>query len=128
MTQFAYSRSSRQPFPQIELRLASTDSGRFFTGLMAKVDTGADRTVIPQSVLDSLEIAVAGAQEFEGAHGTISTLPLYYVELTIEGFPAFKEIVAASDREDLILLGRDVLNLYRIVLDGPNGLLELSGI
>lgn len=54
------------------------------------------------------------------------TLPLFYVELTIEGLAPFKRIVAASDREDLILLGRDVLNLYRLLLDGPNLRLAIS--
>ena len=126
MTEFDYSRDSPTPFPQIVLRLAATKSGRFFAGLTAKVDTGADRTVVPQHLLDPLQLAIAGERDFEVAHGSIVTLPLFYVELTIEGLAPFKLIVAASDREDLILLGRDVLNLYRLVLDGPNLRLAIS--
>jgi hypothetical protein len=34
--------------------------------------------------------------------------------------------VAASDGEIYALLGRDLLNHYRVVLDGPNLILEIA--
>ena len=102
MIEFPYADGGRSLFPQVTVRLASPDGGLFFSGLPAKVDTGADRTVIPLHLLRQLQLAAAGERRFEGAHGTVFTLPMYFVEMAIEGLDAFKLLAAASGNEDLM--------------------------
>lgn len=127
MIEFPYVAENALPFPQVRLMIATANSGKFVSGLSAKVDTGADRTVIPGNLLVSLGVAPFDNLLFEGADGHRFQLPVYQLQVTIEGFGPIGVEAAGSGRESLILLGRDVLNLYRIALDGPHGRLELSG-
>lgn len=127
MSEFLYAAENAVPFPQVTLTISTAKSGKFFSGLTAKVDTGADRTVIPAKLLKSLGIRPFDQLLFEGADGHHFRLPIFQLQVTVEGCGPVDVEAAGSDREDLILLGRDVLNLYRITLDGPQGRLELSG-
>ncbi len=85
-------------YPKVEIKLASIDSGRFASALPAKLDTGADRTVIPSGILDSLGLSPSHAADFEVADGGIVTLLLYLVSLSVEGLGSVEILVAASDR------------------------------
>jgi hypothetical protein len=53
----------------------------------------------------------------------MSTYPL---SLTIHNLPVQTIEVVASPGESWMLLGRDVLNNYRLLLDGPHLVLELG--
>jgi hypothetical protein len=63
---------------------------------------------------------------FEGLGGQQLELPTYQVQLLIRDLPPIIVKVAASAGEPYVLLGRDVLNRYRVVLDGPNMRLEIG--
>lgn len=108
MIEIDYAHSHNFPYPRVGLKISSMDTGRFVSELPAKLDTGADRTLLTQSVVDSLGLPVSGEAMFEVAGGAIATLPLYFVSLSVEGLEPVELHCAASDREDLILLGRDI--------------------
>jgi hypothetical protein len=55
----------------------------------------------------------------EGLNGVISALTTYLVELTIKDLSPIVTEALASDGEPRVLLGRDVLNRYKITLNGP---------
>jgi len=48
------------------------------------------------------------------------------VETSVHDLPAVAIRAAFGEREPHILLGRDVLNANRLVLDGPNLILEID--
>ena len=53
-------------------------------------------------------------------------LPTYRIELSIRSLqPVVLEVLAHS-AEPFVLLGRDILNRHRVVLDGPNLALEIA--
>jgi predicted aspartyl protease len=118
--------SETPPAPYVLVNLANPDGSATVTDLPGRVDTGADRTVIPTAVATALALAEVDRLEFAGLGGVPVTLPVYQVSLLIRDLPAVSVEVAASDGEPHILLGRDVLNKYRIVLDGPNLRLEID--
>ncbi len=126
MTEFPYGHERGLPFPQASLKISSLETGKFYSGIWAKVDTGADRTVIPLKYLEKLSLLPIETLAFEGAHGNRFRLPIYNIYVTIEGHEPLPAEAAASENEDLILLGRDILNSYRLVLDGPNLRLAVS--
>ena len=128
MIDVAYGVAANFPYPQVVIELSSIGTGRFVSGVMAKLDTGANRTLLPRALVDSLALPQSGDAEFEVADGVIVILPLFFVRLSVEGLEPVELLVSSSEREDFILFGRDVLNLYRILLDGPNGRLAISGI
>jgi hypothetical protein len=53
-------------------------------------------------------------------------MPVYLVSLAILNLPPTEFPVVGHPDEPWILLGRDVLNLYRLVLDGPKLTLEIE--
>jgi len=90
----------------------------------AKVDTGADVTAIPANLVSQLNLVPASEVEVEGYNGHRATLACYDITLRV----AHLRVVGLSVitfSEDYILLGRDVLNLLRLLLDGPALSLEI---
>ena len=62
----------------------------------------------------------------EGFGGERHHLDTYVVFLQIHDMHPFGVEVVAHDDESFILLGRDVLNKFRVVLDGPDQILEIA--
>jgi predicted aspartyl protease len=90
-----------------------------------KVDTGADISVIPSEFVPQLGLAPARrllARAYDRREGFVIT---YYVDLAVQEF-AFELVeVVAAPRSD-ILLGRDILNRLKMLLDGKALTLELQ--
>jgi hypothetical protein len=91
----------------------------------ALIDPAADRTVLPGKTIDALGLVEDGHLHFQGFTSEIVKLPVFLVELRLHDFPPVRLRVAFGEREPFILLGRDLLNVYRIVLDGPQQFLEI---
>jgi hypothetical protein len=61
-----------------------------------------------------------------GFGGQVLMLPTYRVQLGLRQLPPLTIKAIAHADEPYILLGRDVLNHYRLLLDGPNVMLEIG--
>jgi len=122
---YAYS-SDAVPAPYVTADLALPGDPDAIVQLPALVDTGADRTIVPEFVPGRLGATPAGQKPMEGFSGPAVSLPLYWLQVRIHGLAATDVLVAACHTEPYILLGRDVLNGFRIVLDGPTLRIELE--
>ena len=60
-----------------------------------------------------------------GFGGILTNVPTFLVRLALRGQDSVALEVLGSAQEPHILLGRDVLNRHRFVLDGPRLLLEM---
>jgi len=63
-----------------------------------------------------------GEIEVHGATGVSESQGLYHVNLEFLGFVIAYHLVLGGTgpaTQDVVLIGRDILNRYRIVLDGP---------
>ena len=114
------------PAPFVLVVVARIDGTRATADLPAKVDTGADQTVIPAELANGLALREVGRVRFGGLGGHEAELPIYEIRLVIRDLAPITVEVAASEGEPHVLLGRDVLNRYKIVLDGPNGKLAIG--
>lgn len=92
----------------------------------ARVDSGADRTILPVSLAMQLGLEEIERLTFEGLGGQRLELSTFQVQLVVRDLAPIIVKVAASDGEPHVLLGRDVLNRYKVVLDGPNLKLEIG--
>lgn len=123
---FPYKQDGFQPYPGLEVALSSPENSGFEITASVKVDSGADRTIIPTWIVEELHLVEIEAKLFEGADGHIFSMPLFIIYVRIANLPECRIVAAASDAESMVLLGLDVLNLFRATLDGPNQTLEIG--
>lgn len=110
--------------PVVELAVSNgqTDSS---ISLIALVDTGADATMIPISVLNQLGIAPIDSRFLRTVTGMRSVVDLYPVVVQIGPFrfPTLK--VIATNRDSEIIVGRDILEHLVVTLDGLASVTEI---
>lgn len=71
-------------------------------------------------LIGALNLREAGAVQVSGVNQVTGLyMPLYILNISISGMPPITISAIGAAGEDYVLLGRDVLNQYRIVLDGP---------
>lgn len=115
--------AEQPPAPYVLATVAKPD-GSTTADVAVKLDTGASRTVVPTELADALGLDVVERRVFEGLGGNRIELALVRLVLTIRGCSPVEVVAASSAGEPYVLLGRDVLNLFRIVFDGPRGKVE----
>jgi len=106
--------------PQLMIHVRSPQQERLKRSVPAVIDTGADRTCIPRSVFAKLgelnfEYGEVGVQ---GAVGVVERKQTFVVHLKFADCD-FLDLEVIALEEDFALIGRDLLNQHRIVLDGP---------
>ena len=121
---YAHQLSPPAPFVQVTLRCPTT--GNRVADLPAQLDIAADRTVLTGRVVEALGLVEDGRALFEGFEGTVIELPLFLVEVQVHDFSPLLTRAALGKKEPYILLGRDVLNAHRLLLDGPQLILEIE--
>jgi hypothetical protein len=126
MIRHRYADYGQHPAPFVRLSIRCTETQRQVDDVPAQLDSGSDRTVIPAQVVTTLELSQMGSMQVCGLQGQISELPTYIVEVLIHDLTGVRAKMLAGDNEPFVLLGRDVLNHFRVVLDGPAKALEIS--
>jgi len=113
-----YSFNHSPPAPALTVRFTRPLSTQSIE-LQAKLDTGADITVLPQSAINEFRLMPAGRISVFSFNGREEWRYTYFVDLSFHNskFPMV-EVIGAR-RHDA-LLGRDVLNLMKITLDGKD--------
>ena len=112
------------PFVYVTLRNPVTSAEQ--RDVPAQLDCAADRTLLPESIAQALALPQIGVITIGGVGGIAQPMPSYPVELAIHNLPAIVVEVVASPGESWILLGRDVMNAHRFLLDGPQLALEIG--
>lgn len=126
MIRYRYVEDVTPPAPYVQVRLQNPVTGVEVTGIPAQLDTAADRSLIPESVVVRLSLPQVGTVTLGGVGGIQQVMPSYPVNLAIHDLPYQTIEVVASPGESWVLLGRDVLNGYRVLLDGPQLALEIG--
>jgi hypothetical protein len=127
MITFDYLQLSGPPAPFVSVSVGHPHGPGTVEWVPARVDSAADRTVIPFSIAETLQLEPMGQMTFEGVGGHPEVMDIYSVRLAIRGLTHRAVEVAVHRGERHVLLGRDVLNVYRVVLDGPNCSVESIG-
>ncbi|MCY3959709.1 MAG: retropepsin-like aspartic protease [Chloroflexi bacterium] len=91
----------------------------------ALLDTGANHCFVSGRVADDLRLEQFDTEDFRGAGGRFAS-PRYLVHLQIPQLATRASILLARlpDADQIgrsALLGRDFLQFYRLVYDGPTG-------
>jgi hypothetical protein len=122
---YSYNQQILPPAPFVFVRLVNPADGRALDNVPAQLDHGADRSVLPSNLVHDLGLAQMGIAEIGGLGGNLHELPTYIVLIGIHDLPP-RACRVLSCTEPWVLLGRDILNDYRILLDGPQRTLEIG--
>ena len=109
---FKYSKSFSPPAPVLPAKLENPSSG-LTVELDGKLDTGADITVIPDSAVQKLDLPPRGTIRIKDD----KERPLYFTNIKIATHN-FERVMVTSLQKEYILVGRDILNQLKILLDG----------
>ena len=126
MIRYRYAQHLNPPAPFVNVALLCPQTGNRAANLPAQIDTAADRTVLPGPLVRALGLVEDGRLLFQDFAGDVVELPIFLVEIQVHDRAPVTVRAALGERELYILLGRDVLNALRILLDGPQGALEIG--
>jgi hypothetical protein len=120
------------PIPIIKLQIKNLDSSSYFSEKEGIMDTGADCTLIPFSIISQIQSKnlIRGRQKkIVYGIGTqkIITVP-YRVLISFNHQDFIKiKVYACPDHETngFIIIGRNFLNRYCITFDGKNRFFEI---
>jgi predicted aspartyl protease len=115
-----YSHDYFPAFPVLTISLAPVQERVLVGPLIALIDTGADGTTIPLKYLIDMDIPLDAPVRIRGPWGHSRSVKTFTVDIVINGvrFPNI-EVVGDPLSED-ILVGRNILNRFILLLDGPN--------
>ena len=119
MIRYRYNEQVRPPAPFVHVTIRCQETGKALNDIAAQLDLAADRTVIPASAVRALGLHPLDEVTVSGFGGQMLVVPTYRLEVGIRDLPAAAMEVLAHPEEPYVLLGRDVLNRHRILLDGP---------
>ena len=126
MIRYKYNSQVTPPAPFVHVTIRTSDRAKELPDQPAQLDCAADRTVLPLTTVEKLGIAEVRQRGVEGIGGSVTFLPTFLVQIEVRQLPPLTLEVLASKGEPYILLGRDVLNHFRVMLDGPNLALEIE--
>lgn len=86
----------------------------------AIIDTGADATIVPVRYLRQIAARRTFEATMRSQWGERRRVYLYLVDLQLETLTLPGIYVVGDDQGEEIILGRDLLNRLRIILDGPH--------
>jgi predicted aspartyl protease len=106
--------------PELTIEIRSPREGGRSGKVKAFLDTGADRTFIPESIITRIgeEYFDYGVGvEVKGAGTAKEDRPTYIVNLGFAG-SEIRDIEVVSIESQYALIGRDILNKHTVVLNG----------
>jgi hypothetical protein len=122
---WAYNRNEHPPFPVLDITLYHPEDSTRTIHIAGKLDTGADISALPATVIEQLGLPVTSKLLVEGYDGNPATVSAYGVVLEIAAVRfSVQEVLAIPAANGL--LGRDVLNSFYVYLNGPDLTFDLS--
>ena len=115
---YPYNRVYYPPIPELTIRIISSESGLSTQFMAAIVDTGADATIVPIEYLHQIEASAEDDARLRSPLGDFRVVKLYMVDIQIEDRTLFGIWVVGDETGDEVVLGRNVINRMRLLLDG----------
>jgi hypothetical protein len=123
---YGYNSQVQPPAPFVLVTLRHPLTGAEVRDVPAQIDTAADRSLVPLPLVQALALPAIGSLPIGGVGGTIAVMTIYAGMIGIHALPPRLIEVVAHPDELWVLLGRDVLNGHRLLLDGPQRTLEID--
>lgn len=122
---YAFSPNYVPAMPVLRVQLAPPTEVASQAPLIAVIDTGADATLFPQELLDDIGAPLVTKARIRSHWGERRSVDIFAVDLILAGLclPSVEVIGDVQGQE--VVLGRNVLNKLRLLLDGPKRYTEI---
>ncbi len=127
MNEIPYDATYQPPVPILDITLVVPATG-IRVELTGIVDTGADATIVPVQFLQQIGARRVFATGLKSQWGERRTVFLYLVDVQIHSITLPAIYVVGDELGEDIVLGRDVLNRLRMLLNGPDTLTQILDI
>ena len=122
---YPYNSDYQPSFPAIEVVLWNSEAGLRTSSQPALVDTGSDGTLVPIAQLQNI-LAPALTDTWIRSHwGEWRSVQLFVVDIEIDNLKLPNVFVVGDEQGDEIILGRNILNKLRLMLDGPANMTDV---
>ena len=115
---YDYSQEFKPPAPYFGILVSASALSPQVT-VPALMDTGSDASAVPLELAGSLGLQLLGTGAVQGVTEGQTIRQIFEAFLSIDQ-RAPQKFEVVGWHEDFALLGRDILNNYRITLDWPN--------
>lgn len=115
---FHYDAKRFPPAPVAAIRLTAGETNSSTADLAALIDTGADASFAPLSVLESIQAGIGKIYRARSLWGEKQSFSSFIVDLHLYDITLPGVIMLGYDGDEIVL-GRDVLNKLWLELDGP---------
>ena len=122
----AYEHNYYPPAPMVDIWLAPPERAFALGPLRALIDTGADGSLIPAQILRQLGVELFDVKRLRSQWGEPRYVETFLVDVGIGSLRLPLIEVVSDGASDEILLGRNVLNLLHLTLDGPKQVVEVQ--
>jgi predicted aspartyl protease len=116
---YRYLDSFFPPMPALVIRFGYPDEALITEPVPAIIDTGADGSLVPQVLLDQIGAPIVDSKRIRSHWGEWRQVLVFAVDIGIEDFRLAAVEVVGDDQGSEVILGRNVLNRLRLLLDGP---------
>ncbi len=115
-----YSASYSPSAPILRVSFGYAGGRRLSESFEALVDTGADATIIPETIARELNATPLNPGQLVTQWGDTHPVTIYLMDVHIGDVLLPAVVVAADAESDETVLGRNVLNKLPLFLDGPS--------
>jgi predicted aspartyl protease len=123
---YPYDTHYEPPFPTVQVILDNIEDGEKTGRLPGLLDTGADGSMVPVDVLRQILAPAISESRIRSHWGEWRSVQLFVVDIVIDGLRLPGVWVVGDEQGDEIVLGRNVINMLRILLDGPANQTDVS--
>lgn len=116
---FPYNRDYSPIAPSLQVTFVSAEKQFSVGPFIALVDTGTDATAVPIAPLEKIMAPIARESMVVPHWGARYAVSLFSVDVKIGEWTFAGIEVIGDTRGNEVILGRDVLNKLRLLLDGP---------
>ncbi len=123
--QITYSSRYFPPLPVLHIHLRVPDTARIHGPVQAIIDTGADMTIVPLPWLEGIAAPELDEVRLRSHWGEYTSATTYMVDIQVGKtiLPALEVVGDPYSTEALI--GRNVLNMLLLLLDGPQQFVDV---
>lgn len=117
--EFQYNLDYYPPIPVAEVTFITASESLRAGPFLATIDSGADGTIVPINHLTEIKASPTVDMMMRSQWGERRKVLLYLVDVQIGEITLPGVEVVGDDQSNEVILGRDVLNRLRVILDGP---------